>query len=429
MSKAARVSEGAEVFSVSSRSTEAVFEANRLKQVRTKESSGTALRLIKGGRIGFSATSKPGESPELLQMALEMAPFAAEARFEFPGSQSYADVPVFDSMVDSVSEEAMVELGQTMIDRVRRFGPEIVCEASVSRRVSEVRIANSRGGQASYRKSVFSIAVEGVLVRGTDMLFVGDYESSCHPVLNPDFVVGSTLEQLERARNTVAAPSGRLPVIFSPQGVASALIAPLMSAFNGRTVLRGASPLGQRKGERVFASDLCISDDTTIAFQPASSICDDEGIPTRRTPLVEQGVVMNFLYDLQTAGQAGARSTGSASRSVGSLPAPSVGALIVDEGKTSFSELVAGVKDGLVVEMLMGATQGNILGGDFSGNVLLGYRVTNGEIVGRVKDTMVSGNVYELLRDGIVIGSDSRWLGGSMKTPSIYCPSVAVAAK
>ena len=77
----------------------------------------------------------------------------------------------------------------------------------------------------------------------------------------------------------------------------------------------------------------------------------------------------------------------------------------------------------------MGAEQGNILGGDFSGNVLLGYKVEKGQIVGRVKNTMVSGNVYDLLRAGIVIGSDSRWLGGSMRTPSIFCPSVSVAAK
>ena len=60
----------------------------------------------------------------------------------------------------------------------------------------------------------------------------------------------------------------------------------------------------------------------------------------------------------------------------------------------------------------MGATQGNILGGDFSGNVLLGYKIENGKIAGRVKDTMVFGNVYELLKDIAAIGSDGRWLGG-----------------
>ncbi|MBM3131578.1 MAG: TldD/PmbA family protein, partial [Chloroflexi bacterium] len=281
----------------------------------------------------------------------------------------------------------------------------------------------------SYRKSVFSISVEGVLVRGTDMLFVGDFESSCHPVAAIDFVARSTLEQLERAREIAPSPTGKMPVIFTPIGVASALLSPLGIAFNGKTVLRGASPLGHLKGERVFAPEFSMWDDGTIDFCPAASICDDEGVPTQRTPLVEDGVVMNFLYDLQTAGEAGTRSTGSASRSVGSLPAPSMTALIIGEGKSSFADMLAGIKEGLVVEQLMGATQGNILGGDFSGNVLLGYKVESGRIVGRVKNTMVSGNVYELLKGGFVIGSDSRWLGGSLRTPSIYCPSVAVAAK
>jgi PmbA protein len=77
----------------------------------------------------------------------------------------------------------------------------------------------------------------------------------------------------------------------------------------------------------------------------------------------------------------------------------------------------------------MGAAQGNILGGDFSGNVLLGYKVESGKIVGRVKDTMVSGNVYQVLKGIIAIGSDARWVGSSVSTPSLYCPSVSVARK
>ena len=429
LARAKKASEEAEVFSVSSRATEAIFEANRLKQVQTKESHGTALRLIKNGRIGFSATSKPNSKQELLNMALEMVPFGAEAKFEFPGFQSYSPVAVFDTEVEFVSEEAMVELGQSLIDRVRAAEPEIVCEASVKRSISAIEIRNSNGGEAGYRKSVYSLAIEGVLVRGTDMLFVGDHESSCHPVLDLSNVAQSTLEQLERAKDVAPLVSGNLPVIFTPHGVASALIAPLAIAFNGKTVLRGASPLGHRKGEQVFTPELSIWDDGTIPFRPTSAICDDEGIPTRSTPLVENGIVMNFLYDLQTAGQAGTQSTGNASRSLGSLPSPSTNSIIIGDGKTSFADMLVDIKEGLVIEQLMGATQGNILGGDFSGNVLLGYKVQNGQIVGRVKNTMVSGNVYEILKEGIVIGSDSRWLGGSMKTPSIYCPSVAVAAK
>ena len=418
----------AEVFAVSSRRTEAVFEANRLKQVQTKESAGTALRLIKDGRIGFAATTKPDGKQELLDMALEMAPFGAEAKFEFPGLQSYPSVSIFDPTVESVSEEAMAELGQSLIDRIKNAEPEIVCEGSLSRSTTRIEIINSHGGKASYRKSTCSVMIEGVLIRGTDMLFVGDYDSSCHPIGTPDNIAQSTIQQLERAKESAASPSGNLPVIFTPHGVASALISPLAVAFNGKTVLRGASPMEHRKGEQVFSSRFSLHDDSTIDFCPASSICDDEGIPSQRTPLIHNGVVENFIYDLQTAGESGTQSTGNASRSVASLPGPSMNALIIEDGNTSFNDLLADIKEGLVVEQLMGATQGNILGGDFSGNVLLGYRVENGRIVGRVKNTMVSGNVYELLKEGVVIGSDSRWLGGSMRTPSIFCPSVAVAA-
>jgi PmbA protein len=93
------------------------------------------------------------------------------------------------------------------------------------------------------------------------------------------------------------------------------------------------------------------------------------------------------------------------------------------------ADMLKEMKDGIVIEQLMGAEQGNILNGDFSGNVLLGYRVENGAITGRVKDTMVSGNVYQLLREVTALGSDSRWIGGYVSTPSIFCPAISVSAQ
>ncbi|MFP3975149.1 MAG: TldD/PmbA family protein [Dehalococcoidia bacterium] len=420
--------EEAEVFSVAHHNTEVMFEANRLKLVQTKESRGTALRVIKNGHMGLAATNKSGDEQELPDKALEMAPYGVEAKFSFPKPQVYPSVSTFDPEVESVSEEKLVEIGQALIDRVRASNPDLLCEASVHRGTASVQIMNSNGGMAEYRESVFSIAVEGVLIKGTDMLFVGDQESSCHPVLTSDNVVKSTLQQLERARNTTSISTGSMPVIFTALGVAAVLLEPLLVAFNGKTVLRGASPLGKRKGEQVFTPDLSIWDDGTIDFCPAASICDDEGVPSRRTPLIDKGVVSNFLYDLQTAAEAGAESTGSATRSLASLPSPSSSAVIVNEGQMSFADMLAEIKEGLIVEEVMGAGQGNVLGGDFSGNVLLGYKVENGEIVGRVKNTMISGNVYDVFKEGVAFGSDSRWIGGSLNTPSVYCPRVSVAA-
>ncbi|GAG37256.1 unnamed protein product, partial [marine sediment metagenome] len=245
----------------------------------------------------------------------------------------------------------------------------------------------------------------------------------------PKAVAEVVLQQLELAKNRASAPSQPLPVVFTPNGVASALISPLMAAFNGKTVLEGASPIGKRLDQAVFDKKLWLWDDPTIAYRPGSRPCDDEGIPSQRTPLIEQGTVANFLYDLQTAALAHTRSTGNGSRNRGGLPAPSPSAFIIAPGKTSFNEMVNDIKEGLVIEQLMGATQGNILGGDFSGNVLLGYKVESGKIVGRVKDTMVSGNIYQVLKQITAIGSETKWVGGFLNTPPLYCPSVSVASK
>ncbi len=429
LEKAKKVCEEAEVFSVTREETPVRFEANRLKHLETRQSAGVALRIIKDGRIGFSATTRQGEEDELVMRALEVSQFGAQAKFQMPPAGDYPQVQVYDPEVERVAVEEMVELGQSLIDTVRTTNSEILCEAVVTKSVATLRIMNSRGGQATYRKSVFALGIEGTLIRGTDMLFVGDGESSCHPLSDFRSVAGATIEQLELAREIATAPIGQVPVIFTHRGVASALIMPLAMGFNGRTVLQGASPLGGRLGEGVFDEKLSLWDDATVDYQPGSRLCDDEGVASRRTPLIERGVVTGFLYDLQTAGMANTRSTGSASRSLTSLPSPSVSALIIGEGDVSYRDMIADTEEGLIVEQLMGAGQGNVLGGEFSGNVLLGYKVEKGNVVGRVKDTMVAGNVYQALADLAAVGSEARWVGGMLRTPALHVRRLSVSSK
>ena len=428
LSKAKKVAEQAEVFQVNSRRTPLKFEANQLKQVQTKESSSTALRLIKDGRIGFAQVAGEANPDTLVQMALETCKFGAIAMFEFPGAEKYPPVEIYDPLIEKFTIDEMVQLGAGLIDTVKMHTPDIVCEASVSKGTASVHILNSNGGEAKYEKSFFSLGIEGVVVHGSDMLFVGDGQSSCHPLVDSKTLSDEVILQLELARNTVTSATQTMPVIFKPNGVASALISPLIMALNGKTVFMGASPLKDKLGTQLFDSTLTLWDDATVPYQVASCPCDDEGVPGQRMPLIERGVVSNFFYDLQTAGLANTKSTGNGSRG-GGLPSPSTNSLIIDEGSVSFSDMVADIKQGLVVEQLMGATQGNVLNGDFSGNVLLGYKIENGKIVGRVKDTMVSGNIYQLLKQVKAIGSDTRWVDGYLKTPSICCARVSVATE
>jgi PmbA protein len=384
--------------------------------------------LFKNGRIGFAQVSGFVKPEILVEMALETSQFGAEAKFDFPGLQAYPSVEVFDTQVEKVTIEEMVQSGQQMIDDVTRNTSDLVCEASVIKGVTSVSISNSRGSVSNYTRSFFSMSLEGVLVRNDDMLFVGDSQSSCHPILNTQTITSEVIKQLEYAKTNSEISARPMPVIFTPLGIASSLLTPLVTAFNGKTVLEGASPLKDKLGVQGFDKSFSLCDDATLPYQVTSCPSDDEGMPSQRTFLVKAGVVSSFFYDLQTAAIAGTHSTGNGHRS-GGLPTPSPTSLIIGNGTISYHDMVKDIKEGLIIDILMGAEQGNILNGDFSGNVLLGYKVEKGEIAGRVKDTMVSGNVFTILKKIGALSKEAKWVSGVLQAPHLYCSDISVATK
>ncbi len=241
---AKKAADEAEVFLASVTETPVGFEANRLKRLETRESTSLSLRIIKGGKIGFATTTKLTDPRMLVEMAVETAQFGVEARFVLPPAQVYPKIEVYDPEVEGVATEDMVELGNALMAKVRDHTPELVCEAGVTKGVGRVRILNSRGGEASYRKSFFTVGFEGTLIRDTDMLFVGEMDISCRPITDLATLTDTVIWQLELAKNIASVSSGELPVVFTPRGVQSAFLTPLALAFNGKMVVQGASPLG-----------------------------------------------------------------------------------------------------------------------------------------------------------------------------------------
>jgi PmbA protein len=428
LSAAKKIAQQAEVFQVSSRIIPVNFEANRLKEIQAKESTINALRLIKDGKLGFAQANGSIEPKKLVEMAEETCQFGTPAKFTFPSPKVYPTIDVFDSQVEKVNLESMIQLGEQLIAVITRHTPSIVCEAMVTKGIITVNIVNSEGCNASYSKSFFNVSLEGVLIKNEDMLFVGDSLSSCHQIVDCKPIADEVIMQLDLAKRNASLPTKPMSVIFTPRGVASALMSPLISAFNGKVVFDGASPLKDKLGIQAFDKNFSLWDDATVPYHVASYPCDDEGVPGQRTSLVDRGVVSHFIYDLQTAALANTQSTGNGERH-GGMPSPSPSSLIMDKGDTSFSDMIKDVKEGLMVDTLIGAEQGNILNGDFSGNVLLGYKIENGEITGRVKDTMVAGNVYQLLKQIEAIGKDARWVEGFLMAPYLYCSGLSVASK
>jgi len=427
---ARKVAEQAEVFSASVRATTIQFEANELKQVQTRESSSSALRIFREGRVGFAIASGGSGWEALVDMAVETSQFGGPSNFQFPSSQDYSEVRIFDPKVEEVAMERMIEIGKKLIVKIKGHTPDILCDVQVTKGTSSISLMNSQGGEGRYNKSFFSLGLEGILVRDTDILWVDDSENSCRPgFIAIDALADRVIWQLEMAKKKATVSTKLLPIIFTPRGVASALLSPLVLAFNGKAVLEGASPLKDKLGEQVFDKKLSLWDDATVAYGVGSYPFDDEGVPGQRLPLIANGVVANFLYDLQTAALAGTHSTGNGRRAGGGFPSPAISSLILGKGDVSFQAMVEDMKEGLIVEEVIGAEQGNLLGGDFGGNVVLGYKVENGEIVGRVKDTMIAGNVYQVLKELLGIGQEVRWVGGILQTPPLYCSRVSVTTK
>ena len=418
----------AEVLFVTSSSTPVHFEANHVKSIDSSEASAAALRIIKNGRIGFASTSDLTDPADLVSAALETAPFGAEAKFQFPGKATYSDVPVYDPAAEETSLEEMAAVGQKVVDELRAFSDEVQVEGGVSRSISTETLMNSRGGYMSYKRSGFRVGFEGTVIRGEDMLFTFDSKSGVAPITDTSEIVGSITRQLTWAKETVPIATKTMPAVLMPQAVPSILLNQLLAGLNGKTVFQGTSPLVEKLGEKIVDERFSMIDDATTPMIPGSRPSDDEGVPSRRLPLVERGIVGTFLYDLQTAGLAGTESTGSGERSLGSLPSPSAGVLLVGEGDKTLDEMIAGIEEGIIIEALLGAGQGNVLGGDFQANLLLGYKIEKGKVAGRVKNVMVSGNAYKALNNLIAIGSEGRWVRGGLFTPAIALAEVAVSS-
>lgn len=424
---AERSAEAAEIFLHESSATPAEFHANKLKSLETKESRSITLRIINNGRIGVSSTTRTDDPESLVNDTLSSAQFGAEARFDFPQLGEQTPVDVFDTATPKFPVEKMVDTGQELIARLLDHNPDLLIDMSLAKEEEETRI--SRGGVTdSYKRTGFGISVTANLIRGTDMLDVFAFKASCAPDVDTDSLFTEITQKLELARNSSTLKSGTMPVVFTPIAFMLTMGPALGMGFSGKMVEQGASPLANRTGERVFDENLTIYDDATLDKRPRSSPFDDEGVPTRKVTLIDRGVVSEFLYDLQTAGKMGTQSTGNGYRGQG-YPAPAATATIVDPGDGCLEEIIADIEEGLMVEYILGGGQANVLRGDFGGNVHLGFKIENGQLVGRIKDTLIAGNAYDVLADVRRIGGQPQWVGGSLYCPPIALEGVTVSTK
>ncbi len=434
LQQASKKVDSAELFRVKSKTVPVNFEVNRLKSIDISESEGKALRVINKGRIGFSSSTGSEGFDSMVEKAAATSEFGSEASFDFPreikrGGEERKNINIYDKKVEDKSIEEMVKIGEGIIEKVGDFNRKLRCDVTIVKDCNEIEYFNSRGGNFSYNKTAFAYSMMVQQIENQDMLIIYSSIESGKDNLELEELTSEIIENLKWGDKIVSVESGKMPVIFTPKAVL-VLILPIISGLNGKMVLKKISPLVAQKNKKLWSDLLTLYSDGTIDFATGSAPFDDEGEEMKRVPLVKKGKIKNFYYDLQTAGIAGAESTGNGLRAGSqSEPAPGISNLVMEEGKISFSEMVKDISEGIVIDQVLGLGQGNVISGAFSNNVQLGYKIEKGKIVGRVKDVMIAGNAIEELKNIVALGDKSKWVSGKYKFPHIYLKSISVSAK
>jgi PmbA protein len=202
------------------------------------------------------------------------------------------------------------------------------------------------------------------------------------------------------------------------------------STLTGEAVLKGYSPFGDRLGQSVGAPSVTLVEDPTDEAAFGASRYDDEGLASRRVPLVEGGVLKGFLHNSYTGKRSGEGSTGSAKRA-GLSGTVGVGgrALALAPGTLAPEELLRSVGDGLLVQNVKGLHSGvNPISGDFSAGAE-GLIIRNGELAEPVREVTIASTLQRMLQDVVAVGNDVLQLPFSAAGLSLAVGDVTMSGK
>ena len=290
-----------------------------------------------------------------------------------------------------------------------------------------VVLANSHGFVGSYKSSSFSLSVSPI---ATDTQ-TGSMQRDAWYEVQRKFARLSSAESIgqEATRRAVRrlgsrrVATKRVPVVFD-QETAGSLLANLCSAVSGYGLYKRASFLFDQLGQAVASDQITIYDDGRMVGGLESRPFDGEGLATRKSTIVERGVLTSYLLDTYSGRKLGLPSTGSASRSVGESPSVGPTNFYLVPGTKSPKQIIGSVKEGLYVTELIGFGI-NMVTGDYSRGAS-GFWIENGELAFPVEEITIAGNLKRMLKDIELVGSDLVFRG-RIASPTLKISEMMVA--
>jgi PmbA protein len=427
----------AEAYASEESSREVRVHGGEVESLTAATGRGVGVRAWIGNRVGYGYGTDLSEAGirAIAARAAEAAAAADEDEFagppREPGSAAAVEGLVDPSVAEWPTERAAelalsVEKAALAADE-RVVGVEQAVYADATERIAISSSAGAGGEfEASSCYAYLQALAEGENGRETGLGFgLARGPDGLDPV-----AIGN--EGAERAAAMIGAakPESRsCPVVLDPT-VAASFVGLLGSTVGADAVQRGRSPLAGRVGEEVAGEAFVLHDDGLDPAGFATAPIDGEGLPRRRTPLIEGGRLLTYLYDTYTARRGGEESTASAGRAgYRSQPSVSASNLVVGPGPSSFEQLLAEADGGVWISDVAGLHSGvNPVSGVFSVGAS-GRAIRDGGLAEPLREFTIASDLVSMLRAVLAAGAEPRWVpfGGSVSTPPLLIGEMAVS--
>jgi PmbA protein len=420
------------------------FSVNvRMGQVETLKESGSrgmGLRVFLGNRSASTSTSdltadgirQLVEGAMALAKVTEADPFTGLPERDEFGSID-GDLHLYYEDVYSLPGPERIEWARRAEDAALKADPRITNSdgGSFDAATGSKVLANSRGFVGSYRSSYAGVSAAPLAMDANGQMQRDGWWSSARRLRDletPESIGQEAARRTLRRLGARRVPTQRVPIVFAPE-VARSLIGSVFEAASGDSIWRGASFLAGRLDSKIASENLTIVDDNTILLPTGAggfgtSPFDGEGLPSRRTVVVEAGVLRTYLLNTYSARKLGMKSTHNASRGLAGTPGIGCGNLYLEPGAQTPEEILAAIPAGLYVTSLMGFGV-NVVTGDYSRGAT-GLWIENGELTHAVEEVTIAGNLAEMLMNVTAIGNDLEFRG-SVASPTLRIDGMTIA--
>jgi len=426
-----------EVYMQHPKSFQLYLRRNKKELIQKNENMGFSLRIHEGG-IGFAVSDFVARNPidDLIKNSVSMARSSKQVQFHFPQHRHSRNVKIVDKRLKfGEAEETLNDYATQMVDLANENNVEISF-AKLKAFDMKTQIKNSEGLQKERQETYFFL--ETSIKTSSTEFWTMRYARRLD-----DLTLDKVFEWIDLAKMSERAmepATEKTNVIFSP----SVMVDLLGSVFNFHTAASSVKKkVSLFSPKKIFADrSVTIVDDSLHPFGLLTTSFDDEGVPQQKTTIIEKGVFKNFLYD-QTYGIAfNRKSSGNGIRQRDTFystddkyslrPVVQAANLMVMPGKKSLDALVEEVKHGLIVYKFSWLNPKEE-SGTFSAEIRNAAYIENGQITKAVKGGLISGNVFELLKDVSGISKDPEIVSGSTSfsgiMPFVRFENVQVAGK